>query len=232
MPAEITPADQPLTRRGLAIYRSLWFILMVYFRMFHRLKVVGSENIPADGAFVLALGAHRSILDTPLAAMTSKRLLRYMGGEAYFNIPVFGSFLLLVGGFPVERDVTDRQALRLSEDLLKAGYPLVIFPEATRGSGDFVGDVREGTAFIASRAGVPIVPVGIGGTERALGIGRNVPRPTKLSLVVGTPIEPPVAVDGGRIKRSQVNEFSETVKQEMQNLFNQAQSLVGQTVKR
>lgn len=231
MPGEITPAGQSLTRGGTVVYRTLWFILMTYFRVVHRLKVVGSENIPADGPFVLALGAHRSILDTPLAAMTSKRLLRYMGGEAYFNIPVFGSFLLMVGGFPVERDVTDRQALRLSEDLLKAGHPLVIFPEATRGSGNSVGEVREGTAFIASRAGVPIVPVGIGGTERALGIGRNVPRPSKLSLVVGNPIEPPVASDGGRIKRSQVNEFSETLKAEMQSLFNQAQSLVGQPVK-
>ncbi len=227
MSAEVTPADQSLSKRGWLIYRSLWWVLFGYFKLFHRIKIVGSDNIPSDGAFVLALGAHRSILDTPLAAMTSKRLLRYMGGEAYFNIPVFGSFLLLVGGFPVERDVTDRQALRLSEDLLKAGHPLVIFPEATRGSGTDVGEVREGTAFIAARAGVPIVPVGIGGAERSLGIGSKLPRPTKLALVVGKPIQPPAAIDGGRIKRSQMSALSHQLTDEMQSLFDQAQSLAG-----
>lgn len=232
MPTKITPANRPLSKRGWVVYRSLWWILRGYFRLFHRITIVGSENIPDKGPFVLALGAHRSILDTPLAAMTSKRLLRYMGGEAYFNIPVFGAFLLLVGGFPVERDVTDRQALRLSEDLLRAGHPLVIFPEATRGSGASVGEVREGTAFIAARAGVPIVPVGIGGSERALGIGAKLPKPTKLALVVGVPIQPPVSTDGGRVKRSQVNAFSEELTDEMQSLFDQAQSLVGLSKRR
>lgn len=216
-------AEQPLSKMGTLTYRCLRLILKGYFKTFHRLSVQGTENVPSEGGFVLALGAHRSILDTPLAGMTSKRNLRYMGGEAYFNIPVFGSFLLLVGGFPVERDATDRQALRLSEDLLRAGNPLVIFPEATRGSGDQVAEIREGTAFIASRAGVPIVPVGIGGTERSLPVGRRLPRPTRLALVIGSPIYPPKVTDGGRIKRSQVNETSAELTAALQSLFNEAQ---------
>lgn len=225
MNAELARLDKPVSRTGLVTYRSLRVTLRGFFRVWNRLSVEGSENVPASGPFILALGAHRSILDTPLAAMTSKRVLRYMGAEAYFEIPVFGQFLDLVGGFPVERSMTDRQALRLSEDLLKAGHPLVLFPESTRGSGHSLAEIREGTAFIASRAQVPIVPVGIGGAERSLGIGSKFPRPTRLGLVVGKPLLPPEPVDGQRIKRSQVSAFSGELSASLQRLFDQAQQI-------
>ncbi len=217
--------DQPLSRAGSVTYRSLRVTVGGFFKVWNRLSVEGSQHVPATGPFILALGAHRSILDTPLAAMTSKRVLRYMGAEAYFEIPVFGQFLDMVGGFPVERGMTDRQALRLSEDLLKAGHPLVLFPESTRGSGPSLAEIREGTAFIASRAQVPIVPVGIGGAERSLGIGRRVPRPSRLALVVGEPLFPPVSIDGERIKRSQVNALSSELSNTLQRLFDQAQQI-------
>lgn len=221
----VTVATKPMSRIGRGTYRTLRLTLLAYFKVWHRLKVVGTENVPKEGPFILALGAHRSILDTPIAAMATRRILRYMGAEAYFAIPVFGNFLDLVGGFAVERSMTDRQALRLSEDILTDGSPLVIFPESTRGRGSKMGEVREGTAFIAARTQVPIVPVGIGGTERSLPIGGKVPRPTKLALVVGKPISAPVPPDGGRVKRSQVRELSAELKGVLQDLFDEAQDL-------
>ena len=73
----------------------------------------------------------------------------------------------------------------------------MVFPEGTRRSGTVVEDLFEGAAFIAMRAGVPIIPVGIGGSERAMPKGTKVLRPVKVGMVIGTPIAP-AGPGGGR----------------------------------
>lgn len=191
------------------------------------MDVQGAENVPTSGGFVLAPGAHRSIIDTGVIGGTTHRMLRYMGAESYFAVPGLGWFLRSVGGFPVERDATDRAALRLAQSLLEAGEPLVVFPEGTRFSGPVVEPLKEGAAFLACRANVPIVPVGIGGAERAWPKGGRFIRPTKMSLVVGKPIHPPERPDGGRVKRSQIKALTEDLHVELQRLFDEAQVNAG-----
>ncbi len=200
---------------------------MFCFRVLFRLEVIGAENVPTSGAFILAPGGHRSILDTPLAAATTPRILRYMGAQEYFAIPGLGTFLYAVGGFSVDRAMADREALRVSEQILAEGDPLVIFPESTRHTGPVVAPIKEGAAFVACRAGVPIVPVGIGGAERALPIGGRFIRPRKCAIVIGEPIMPPERVDGERTKRSAVKAMSAELHDELQNLFDQAQIRAG-----
>ncbi len=200
---------------------------MFLFRILFRLEVVGAENVPTKGGFVLAPGAHRSILDTPLAAASTPRILRYMGAEKYFATPGLGKFLLAVGGFPVERAMADREALRLAEMILVSGDPLVVFPESTRYQGPVVAPIKEGAAFLAARAGVPIVPIGIGGAERALPIGGRLIRPRKCVIVVGQPIMPPERVDGERVKRSTIKALSQQLHETLQELFDQAQIRAG-----
>ncbi len=198
-----------------------------FFRIWNRLEVHGSENIPASGGFVLAPGAHRSIVDTPVTAASTTRMLRYMGAEKYFDIPVVGGFLRSVGGFPVERHMTDREALRLAEAIVADGQPLVVFPEATRGTGPLVSDLKEGAAFLACRTGRPIVPLGIGGAERSLPIGGNFPKPSKLVLVIGAPVWPPERPAGERLKRSQVRQLSAELAERLQEVFDEAQIRAG-----
>ncbi len=205
------------------LYRAVRVVALFLFRVLFRLEVIGAQNVPTSGGFVLAPGAHRSILDTPLAAATTPRILRYMGAEKYFATPGLGRFLLAVGGFPVERAMADREALRLSELILASGDPLVIFPESTRHAGPVVAPIKEGAAFLACRAGVPIVPVGIGGAERALPIGGRIIRPRKCTIVIGEPIVPPERVDGARVKRSTVKAMSQQLHDSLQDLFDQAQ---------
>ncbi|MEZ5379710.1 MAG: lysophospholipid acyltransferase family protein [Acidimicrobiales bacterium] len=209
------------------LYRAVRIVAMFLFKVMFRLEVVGEEHVPTEGGFVLAPGAHRSILDTPLAAATTPRILRYMGAEKYFATPGLGRFLLAVGGFPVERHMADREALRLSELILAAGDPLVIFPESTRYQGPVVAPIKEGAAFLACRAGVPIVPVGIGGAERALPIGGRIIRPRKCTIVIGKPIMPPERVAGERVKRSTVKAISQQLHDSLQELFDQAQIRAG-----
>ena len=80
---------------------------------------------------------------------------------------------------------------------------------------------------MATKVGVPIVPVGIGGSERALRKGQKVPRPVKVTVVVGTPILPPVAAEGRRTSRRSVHELTLQLRDEVQRLFDEAQVLAG-----
>lgn len=210
-----------------ATYRVLRVVLHGVLRVWLRVSVTGQEHVPRTGGFVLAPGGHRSILDTPLAALAGDRVLRYMGAETYFNMPGLGPFLRAMGGFPVERSMTDRLALRLSEEVLRNGEPLVVFPEGTRQEGPLVQPLKEGAAFLACRAGVPIVPVGIGGAARAMPKGAKWVRPGRVAIVVGEPIHPPERRGGQRVKRSTVKAVNDRLHDRLQGLFDEAQVRAG-----
>ena len=90
-----------------------------------------------------------------------------------------------------------------------------------------VEDIFEGAAYVASKVGVPIVPVGIGGSERALRKGQKLPRPVKTTVVVGPPIAPPAPSEGGRTSRRAVHELTLQLRDEVQRLFDEAQEAAG-----
>lgn len=214
-------------RGALAFYRGFRVFALGLFRFWTRLRIEGSANIPPTGGFILAPGGHRSLIDTPAAAVASPRLLRFMGAQEYFQTPGVGWMLRAVGGFPVERSAADRAALRVAEELLRRDQPLVMFPEATRFEGPEVQPLKEGAAFLAARAGVPIVPVGFGGAERAWPKGKKLIRPRKMVIIIGEPIWPPLSASGGRVKRSAIKETTAELRNEIQALFDQAQSAAG-----
>jgi len=226
-----TSLEQPesLALEGLArlTYRAIRTLLRLAARLYFRLEVVGRENLPPVGGFILAPGGHRSILDTPMVSLAGPRVLRYMGAETYFNIPGFGWFLRAMGGFPVERSATDRTALRLAEWVLDNGEPLAVFPEGTRQEGPLIQPLKEGAAFMACRTGVPIVPVGVGGSQRALPKGRYLPKPRKVTMVIGRPIYPSSRPEGARVKRSEIRAVSDSLAEQLQELFDEAQIRAG-----
>jgi 1-acyl-sn-glycerol-3-phosphate acyltransferase len=212
-----------ISRASRWFFRFGWYVTRCFFAPYSRLRIRGSENFPSSGGFVVAPGAHRSIVDTALVAVSSRRMLRFMGAESYFRIPVLGWFLRAAGGFPVERGATDREALRIAEAVLRSGEPLVVFPEATRYSGPTVQPLKDGAAFLAARAGVPLVPIGIGGAERAWPKGARFLKPTRMALVVGSPILPAKRGDGERVRRSEIQRLTTELRLTLQSLFEQAQ---------
>jgi 1-acyl-sn-glycerol-3-phosphate acyltransferase len=218
-----------LALRGAArvTYRVIRTLLRLVILLWFRLEVYGRDNLPATGGFVLAPGGHRSIIDTPVISLAGPRVLRYMGAENYFKIPVLGWFLRAMGGFPVERSATDRMALRLAEWVLSNGEPLAVFPEGTRQQGPVIQPLKEGAAFLACRTGAPIVPVGIGGSERAMPRGARLARPRKVVMVIGEPIRPPERAEGERVRRSEVRRVTDQLSSELQKLFDEAQIRAG-----
>ena len=227
-----TPGDDAFGRShqplwGRILYRVLWSMVLALCKLLFRLRVEGKENFPR-GPFILS-PVHRSFIDTPIAGMATSRRLRFMGKESLWEIKPLGAFLSALGGFPVERGTADRTALRAATDVLSLGEPLVMFPEGTRRSGDRVrrSDMLDGPAFVAARAGVPIVPIGLGGTVRALPVGSVIPRPRRVVAVVGNAIPPPSKV-GGRVPRRAVSELTDRLFDELSDLYVEARVLAGQ----
>ncbi len=220
-------APPPMGTPAKVAYRIIRLALQVAAAGWVRLDVTGKEHVPIQGGFILCPGGHRSILDTPLVSLVGPRVLRYVGAETYFATPGLGTFLRSMGGFPVERSMTDRTALRLSESVLRNGEPLVVFPEGTRQTGPIIQPLKEGAAFLSCRVGVPILPVGIGGTERAMAKGARFVKPRKVSMVIGQPIFPPPRSESARVKRSVVTNVSHRLHGELQMLFDEAQVRAG-----
>ena len=207
----------------LLFYGFVRGVLVAFDRLYWRMTIEGRERVP-DGPVVLA-PVHRSNIDTPLVAAVTTRRLRYMGKEAVWKYRWSNWFFTTLGGVPVKRGVADRAALRRCVELLEEGEVVVIFPEGTRQSGPLVQPLFEGAAYLACRTGAPIVPIGIGGSERAMPKGAKMLRPVKVHLVVGEPLLPPGPA--GRTSRRAVHELTERLRQTLQELFDEAQVKAG-----
>jgi 1-acyl-sn-glycerol-3-phosphate acyltransferase len=206
-------------------YRVARAIVVTWERVWLRLTIEGREHVPASGPFVLA-PVHRSNMDTPIAAAVTRRRLRFMGKHTLWRRRVPAWVLSSLGGFPVVRHTADRQALQRCIQVLESGEPLVLFPEGERKFGPVVQPLYDGAVYVAVKARVPIVPVGIGGSERVMPKGSRFIRPCKVHVVVGAPIPPPVT-DGGHLPRSAVRQHSATLHDELQRLFDRAQQRAG-----
>jgi cytidylate kinase len=211
---------------ALALYRVVRALVGLICRSMWRASYEGLEHVPTTGPFVLA-PVHRSFIDFGLVAAVSRNRLRYMGKDSLWKVGWFGKFISALGAFPVHRGAADREALHRCMEVIRGGEPLVLFPEGTRRSGPSVHDLFEGAAYVAVRTGVPVVPVGIGGSERALPKGKRLPRPVKVHVVIGPPIEPPPPKAGGRPSRRAVRDVTERLHAEVQRLFDEAQRAVG-----
>lgn len=211
------------TRISYAIVRGL---IMVVAKLLGRVTVVGAEKIPTRGAFILA-PVHRSNVDFALTSLVTKRPMRYMGKDSIWRSKPLGRFVSMLGAFPVHRGSADRDALKACTDIVAGGSPLVMFPEGTRQSGPIVQELFDGTAYVAAKAAVPIIPMGIGGSEAMMPKGAKLLKPSKLVLVVGDPIPPPEQTAAGRTPRSAVSALTARLYDDVQALFDEAMERAG-----
>lgn len=221
--AEVDSRLAGSSRTSRAFYAVVRGLVVCLCLVVTRVRVVGRDRVPAEGAFVLA-PIHRSNIDTPLAAAVTRRRLRFMGKDSLWRVTPVGWVLSALGGFPVSRGTADREALRRCVAVLEAGEPLVLFPEGTRQTGPTVHPLFDGAAYVAVKAGVPVIPVGIGGSERVMPKGSRMIRPVKCVMVVGEPIRAQVDAEG-RVPRSAVKEVTERLSRELQVLFDEAERL-------
>ncbi len=192
----IAPAPGlPVTGPEAPAWRLAWFLRATVGRALtgaYRTRVVGAENIPAHGGYILA-GNHVSYLDPALLWCVTPKPTHFIAKQELFAVPAIGWILTRLWALPISRGEADREAIQRATSLLKAGESVGIFPEGTRqtmGPGDVtqVGAAHQGVSFIAMRAGVPIVPVAISGTEKALPRGARFPRFPRVTIRFGRPV--------------------------------------------
>lgn len=201
-------------------YSIIRFIVVVFCRTWLKLSVAGTQNIPSGGAFILA-PVHRSNMDIPIASAVTRRRMRFMGKDSLWRHKVLGSMFSALGAFPVTRGSADLEALRRCIFVINAGEPLVLFPEGTRQKGDAIQPLFDGAAYVAFKTQVPIVPVGIGGSEDIMPSGSSRIRRRRCAAVIGAPIYPS-KTNGTRATRAEVRELTAKLAGAMQLLFDES----------
>ena len=142
------------------LYSILRVIAGAVFFLIFDIRYKGKENLPKSGSVILA-GNHRTWFDPVLIAIRVKYISSYMAKAELFDVPVLRSIIKLVHGFPTRRNSADVSSLSRAEEFIRKGYNLTMFPEGTRSRDGKIGRARSGVAYIASKCGVPVYPVGI-----------------------------------------------------------------------
>jgi len=147
-------------------------VLRPALRTWMRLTVEGAENVPIEGAVLLA-ATHRSHADSVAIGASLPRPIHYVGDVRLQSWPIVGRTLPSFGMVPLDRGAGDAGALAgLVDFLAVAGACVVIYPEGTRSRDGRVHRLRSGLSRVASLAGVSVVPVAVMGTDGVWPIGR------------------------------------------------------------
>ena len=152
-------------------------------------RVEGLEHVPANGGCVIASN-HLSLMDTPLLLAHVPLQFRFLAKRSLFKVPFIGGHLRRAGHVCIPREDARGSLKAMSESariIQERGVSALVFPEGGRSSGR-LREFKEGAAYIAVKAGVPVVPVGISGTREVLPMGSFVVRPGRVTLRIGAPI--------------------------------------------
>ncbi len=149
-------------------------------------KFIGLETVPATGGVILATN-HMSRIDIPLLfTIPARPDITALVTDKYQNYPFFKWFTITAGGIWIDRTKADFTAFRLAAEVIGQGRALGIAPEGTRSEGQLL-EGKSGTALLALKTGVPVIPVGIAGTETCNDSWKHLRRP-KLSVHFGAPL--------------------------------------------
>lgn len=187
-------------------------------------RVLGAWKVPATGPAILAIN-HSHMIDGPMVMGVAPRPTHFLIKKEAFVGPL-DPFLLAIGQVKVDRSVADRTAITRALGILDDGGVLGIFPEGTRGEGDFAS-LRGGLTYFAVRSGAPIVPVAVlGSTERRGRLIKELPPlRSRVDVVFGDPFE---AGDGsGRRTRKALDEATVRIQKQLSAHLGNARRFTG-----
>lgn len=199
-------------------YRILRMVAFIIARFTSRLELVGQENLPDRPPYLLATN-HLSALDTPLLLCVMPHTIRPFVASKHRSNPLYGPILEAGGAVWVRRGEIDRQALREALAVLAQGEVLGVAPEGTRARASHaLQEGKAGAAYLATRADVPILPVGIVGSER---IKNNLLRLRRSHVVVtfGEPFRLPEA---GHVRSEKLREYTDLIMRRIAELLPEA----------
>ena len=178
-------------------------------------QVEGRENVPAEGGAVIAAN-HLSHLDPPTVGAALPRRTYYFAKSELFANPIFGFIIRKCYAFPVKRGAADTTALKNAISLLKHRELLTMFPEGTRSRTGELGEFDLGAALAASRAGVPIVPCAITGTEVVFPRKAKRLQPGRVAISFGEPVDS--LQYGAKPRKEQLEKITGQVEQRIRTM--------------
>ena len=171
------------------------FVLGPLVRAVYRPEVHGVENVPLSGPVLLAAN-HRAALDTGVITFATPRQVKFLGKAEYFvgkgiKGKALAGFLGGLGYVPVERGNAQAglAALEAARKVLDAGGVFAIYPEGTRSLDGRLHRGHTGVAALALATGAKVVPVALTGTENLQPKGAKIPRPAKIAITFGKPLD-------------------------------------------
>ncbi|SIO62341.1 1-acyl-sn-glycerol-3-phosphate acyltransferase [Singulisphaera sp. GP187] len=182
------PPTADRSRLAMGWYRLVQVTVATLLSSVSGIRVSGRNNLPEHGGALL-VSNHVSHLDVFILGIPLHRPLNYVARSTLF-LPLLGSFIRSVGGFPIQREGMGVQGLKETLRRIKKGGIVVLFPEGTRSRDGELGELKSGISVLASRARVAVVPAGIAGTFEAWPRSRAFPLPHPVRIHYGPPILP------------------------------------------
>lgn len=171
------------------------FIIAPLLKPLFRVWVVGAENVPTHGAAILASN-HLSVVDSIFLPLYLRRRVTFLAKSDYFTGRglkgwLIKHFMLSTGQLPIDRSggKASEAALNTGLRVLGGGDLLGIYPEGTRSPDGRMYRGRTGVARMVLESGVPVIPVAMIDTEKAQPIGTVIPRPRRLGIIIGEPLD-------------------------------------------
>ncbi len=156
-----------------------------------RTEIYGLDNVPKTGGILIAAN-HMSRMDIPVLFINEYRPeMTALVTTKYLKHPLLKWFIVTAEGIWLDRDTADFSAFRKAVEALNQGKALGIAPEGTRSTTAKLLEGKPGTALLALRAGVPIVPAAICGTEDSVSKMLHLQRP-RITVEYGPAIQPPI----------------------------------------
>ncbi len=189
------------------IYYGGRYLTRMILVLFTRWRVFGREQIPDEGPLLVAAN-HLNLADPPIMGCSINRQAMFMAKEELFLHRIQRYIVRNYGAFPVRRGGMNREALRFAEKWFERGKVLIVFPEGRRSIEAQMVDAFSGSALIAVRNRVPILPVGIYGTEKITGLTWWLRRP-RITVNIGRPFNLPSV--NGKVTKEQLAEFTHSI---------------------
>lgn len=197
-------------------YRLIRAIVRGVLRLYGGYTVRGLEHLPLDRG-VLICPNHLSYLDPPAVGAALPRHTYFMAKKELFRVPVLGWLIRRLFAFPVDREGSDRAAVRTALEVLKAGNVLTIFIEGGRSPDGALQPASTGPALIANRAGVVILPASLRFTDKMLPRGSLFLHRARLQIDFGAPVDP-ADFGEGRLDKTQLQALTEEVMRRIEAL--------------
>ncbi|MFF8819277.1 MULTISPECIES: lysophospholipid acyltransferase family protein [Leucobacter] len=166
-----------------------------FLKAVYRPWVEGAENIPATGPVIL-VGNHLSVIDSFFLPIMIERRVYFLAKSEYFTGKglkgwLVKTFMLGVGQLPIDRSggKASEASLNTALKVLDRGDVLGIYPEGTRSPDARLYRGRTGVARMVLESGVPVVPVVMIDTEKAMPIGAKFPKIRRIGTVIGQPLD-------------------------------------------